>query len=422
MTVDRTRSIQNHQRRTRRFCAGVGGWTSLLLCLVVAASALTGCGSKAATRTDTTVHHATVAKSPQGKLTPAAETAAAPIAEPDAIVARVGASTLTQKALQHLVGLEVLTEPPTSQVALIPPDFSACVAKLEASATASFSPSGGSSADYLPACAEQYEELRSEALKQWIVGEWVIHGADEVGAGVSEREVLATAQQLARETSPSFARLAASVKTKQDTLRQVRVSLANASIRAKIRAGTKITPADVSAYYRAHKLQFKISQTRDLEILRTKTKAEAERAKREIAHGRSFESLAKASSLPQPVYSHDGFVHGLKPGTYHETAINQAIFGAHPNMLGGPVKIYLGWYVFKVKAIHWGHQQSLGEVAKTIEQTLPRLREKQDLAGFIKRWRAKWRSRTSCSPGYVVEKCREAVPAKGAPEDLYTLA
>jgi hypothetical protein len=414
VTVHRNRSIHG---------------ASLLLCTAVATCALAGCGGKAATTAGVDTHREPVAEASKGKLSPAAVTAAAAIERPGAVVARVGSHTLTQGALQQLVGAEVAAQIPQTQVAFVPPLFTACVAKVESNATATFDSASGSGSPsyYKQACKQRYAELRTQALKQWIVNEWVAHGADEAGVPINDREVLAAYKRGVLEASPSVAQfekeLPASGRTKQGILRQIRASLANARIRAKIHEESKIGPADVRAYYLAHKAHYYVAQSRDLKIFRTRTRAEAERAKREIERGRSFASLAKASSLPQPIYSKAGSVHALKSGVYHESALNQAIFRAKPDVLSGPVKINLGWYVFEVKRIRHPYQRPFDAVAKTIEGTLPESREKQKLAAFIRRWRAKWRSQTSCSPGYVLDKCREFKPGKGTvPEDPYTFA
>jgi hypothetical protein len=44
------------------------------------------------------------------------------------------------------------------------------------------------------------------------------------------------------------------------------------------------------------------------------------------------------------------------------------------------------------------------------------------IAAFVSAWRAKWRPRTDCRPGYIVETCRQFKPAPGEPpEDPYSL-
>jgi hypothetical protein len=46
-------------------------------------------------------------------------------------------------------------------------------------------------------------------------------------------------------------------------------------------------------------------------------------------------------------------------------------------------------------------------IKKKASKLAPARTEQQVLAEFIKAWRAKWRAKTSCQPGYVVEKCRQ---------------
>jgi hypothetical protein len=87
------------------------------------------------------------------------------------------------------------------------------------------------------------------------------------------------------------------------------------------------------------------------------------------------------------------------------------------------VKIFLGWYLFEVKRIHWGRQRSFAEIKSSLAQTLPKRRTEHMLAAFTSRWRAKWVKKTDCASTYVVQKCRQFTPtAETPPEDPYTLA
>jgi hypothetical protein len=57
-----------------------------------------------------------------------------------------------------------------------------------------------------------------------------------------------------------------------------------------------------------------------------------------------------------------------------------------------------------------------------LARTLPETLYKEALVRFVKAWRARWRARTVCSPGFVVRNCREFKPVPGEPpEDAYTL-
>lgn len=54
----------------------------------------------------------------------------------------------------------------------------------------------------------------------------------------------------------------------------------------------------------------------------------------------------------------------------------------------------------------------------------PEATQQEIMARFIKGWRAKWRAKTNCKPGYVVQKCRQFKPSASVPaeqEDPYAL-
>ena len=394
---------------------------------LAAMACLAGCGGAS--------NGSTTTAAPGSSATEASATHAALVSPgPHAVVARVGARALTGAMLEHLIGVEIGTEPAQVRVHLVPPEFKECVARLEAKAKAQAANVIG--VDFRGECQKRYEEMRQETVKRWISGEWVIHGAEEAGVAVSDHAVHERYIQDIREGYKSYGEFAKYLEetdqTEADLLREIRTTLDGEHIREGIeRKAADLTSAGLLAYYREHPLRFKIPQRRDLYIVRTKTKAAAEKAKQEIAAGRSFASVVDATTLGQPVHSKHGFVRELKPGLYNEPEIDQAIFRAKPDVLtgpievfiGGPTRTFLGWYVFEVKRIHPGRQKSFAEVASSLRKQLPEQREKEMLVAFTTRWRAKWVKKTNCSAGYVMAKCSQYKPPKGAqPEDPYTLA
>ncbi|HEY3667902.1 MAG TPA: hypothetical protein VGL19_17995, partial [Polyangiaceae bacterium] len=217
-------------------------------------------------------------------------------------------------------------QPAQIRVRLVPPDFKACVAHLDAVAKQEaarelgegITPEGGSAKTR---CQKRYEKLLKETVKRWISGEWVVHGAEEAGVAATDRLVNEEYVKEIGEDYKSYAEyedyLRETKQTKDDMLRTIRVTLDGERIRSSIgRKAADVTPADLRRYYRIHPLQFKVPQRRDLFIVRLKTKAEAEKVKLAITRGRSFASVAKASTINQPLLSKDGFVHGLVPGFY----------------------------------------------------------------------------------------------------------
>jgi foldase protein PrsA len=378
---------------------------------------MAGCGGAA--------DHTTAAQHdppPGPKGSAAALTAAVRVQRPNAVVARVGTQTLTAAMLQHLVALEEVTEAPAAQTVLDPPSFKECVARMAASSHRV------AATNRKETCQKLYQRTREVAERRWISAQWSMRGAEEIGIHVSDRAVRARFEESLRAEHKSigeFAKsLAANGETEADVLEGMRVTSAQEQIRAAIeRRARAVPPGEVARYYKEHLATFAVPERRDLNIIRAKTRAAAEKIKREIASGRTFASEAKASRLTQPIFSFHGAVRGLKPGDYSQSSLDEAIFHAKRNALSGPVGISLGWYVFEVKAIHRGRQKPLAEVARAIRHLLPELREQHDLVAFTTRWHARWRPRTSCSPGYVVQRCKQYKPPHGAAEeDPYSVA
>ena len=179
-----------------------------------------------------------------------------------------------------------------------------------------------------------------------------------------------------------------------------------------------LTAAQVAAYYDAHRSQFGTPPRRALYIARARSEAEALKVKREIVSGRSFASVVKGLPLEQPIFTKDGFLADYEPNLYSEPPLNNAIYAAKPNVVAGPVRISLGYYVFEVKRLIPAVPEPFKQAQATIRAQLPNELYKQALRTFVARSRARWRSKTKCRAGYVVAKCA------GAPlgfEDPYTL-
>ncbi len=343
---------------------------------------------------------------------------AAHVSEPNAVVVRVAGHAITKAMYAHeLFRAERLSEGP-NPVALVPPDFDACVSRLKAANTVH----GASAADLKAVCAERYETVKARALDRLIVYRWVLGAAAEVGVSVDRKALEQEMRKAEHEPSPAALKkvLATTGRTKADLERQFEAQQLEEAIRAKLTSETAhVSEAQVAAYYRANRSRFGTPEGRDLLIARVGKLAEAEKIKREIAAGASFPDVVKKLPLQQPIYSNDALVVDYQSGMYHEPPLNDAIFAARPGVLSGPVRINLGYYVFEVTKIIPPVQKSLAQVRATIRGELPAERYQQALVGFLKRWRARWTARTDCSRGYVVQKCRQY----GSPteqEDLYT--
>jgi hypothetical protein len=418
------------RRRPLRLCspaiARLGEhWPRRAIVLLALALALSSCGGGGSH--GTTAHSSTSTSNAAATKTTVAEPPAPPVSEPNAVVARVGDQVITKAMFAHQLAIATRDEGPGS-VTPVPPAFSQCIARLKAASTASTA-SGPkpTAAELKSACHEEYLVLETRALDRLIVDDWTEGGAAELNVAVSESTITGLIEKYVHEHPPGalVKLLAERKRTLADLATQEKVQLLGEGIRKLITLKTSdITHAQVVSYYDHHKASFGVPERRVLEIARTSTREEALKVKREIASGESFASAVSKIHLQQPIYSTNGLVPAYASGMYAEPPLNNAIFAAKPNVLSGPVKIYLGYYVFEVKGILPAQQKTLAQSEAAIRSQLPGERYEQALVAFIKRWRVIWTAKTSCEPGYVVPKCKQFKPSAELPqpiEDPYTL-
>jgi foldase protein PrsA len=183
-------------------------------------------------------------------------------------------------------------------------------------------------------------------------------------------------------------------------------------IQEKITKSKKtVSEAEVAKYYNEHKSQYGQPERRDLRVVLTKGEAEAKKAKSEIESGKSFASVAKSKSIDPTSKNTGGELPGVVKGQ-EQKALSEAVFAAKQSTLSGPVKTPFGYYVFEVKAIHAPTQQGLAQVKSTIKQQLVAQGQQGALSKFVKEFQKKWKGRTECRAGYVVQDCKESKTPK----------
>jgi hypothetical protein len=389
-------------------------------CSLLVALAVGGCGGGGSSR-----HAVGSSGSAVGSSESVAASSIGPVSEPNAIVAWVGEQGITKAAFAKQFATEVRDEN-GNNIAPVPPDFTACIPYLrKLFARAGEKPTV---AVIKEECEKQYKTFLKQALEHLIAQKWIMEWAKQVGASVSNEQVDGEVKS-ALGSGPTRTKveqdLAESGRTVADFVLDTKVQALAEKIRGVLRSRTEhITQAQIARYYDEHKAHFGIPEELDLEIARAGTEAEALKVKREIASGESFASVVKKLPLEQPIFSKEGLVTSYQRGLYHQIPLNDAFFAAKPNVLGGPVKIELGYYDFEIKRIHPAQQKTLAEAKATIEQELPEVLYKQALFTFIKDMRAQSKAKTSCRAGYVVQMCSQFKPSKATPpetEDPYTM-
>jgi foldase protein PrsA len=292
----------------------------------------------------------------------------------------------------------------------VPPDYTACIAHLEATAP---KPAKGqakpTSAQLKSECEQQYKSLQQEVLGFLISSSWVLGEAESLGVKVSDSEVKKEFEKIKNEQFPKAAEfqkfLATSGQTVSDLLLRVKLNMLSSKIQQKIaKQKATVSKEEIKKYYEQHKSQYGTPEKRDVRIVLTKTEAQANEAKKEIESGKSFASVAKSKSIDPTSKNTGGELKGVVKGQ-EEKALDEAIFSAPKGKLGGPVKTPFGYYIYEVTSTTPGSSQSLAQSEAAIKQQLAATGQQSALSKFVKEFRSKWEAKTECASGYSVQDC-----------------
>jgi hypothetical protein len=351
-----------------------------------------------------------------------------------AVLARVGSQPITVAAVEHLMTLQAPAAPLPD-----PPSYAGCVANLRATAAAkSIATAAEQSEEQLKkSCGQTYQQLLYGALGSAIHNQWLIGEAAEESIDITPREVKQEFDQAKRSfaTPAEFESYRKSVKqTVPGMLYDVKLGKLSQAISKNIeRKEHPPSSGEVAAYYGSHRSQYTIPKGRAVRILRTINQLTAQKAKQELQSGKSFAEVVKGlSRIAQPLTAKNGEIADLTPTRFGEKSLNDAIFSAKLHQLSGPVNVTArhktiasesgsGSYVFEVTRRIPARQIPLSQVRQVIAKQLGEAQRLQTLGSFIAAFRAKWRARTDCQPGYLVSYCRQYQAKAGAVEDPYSL-
>jgi foldase protein PrsA len=258
-----------------------------------------------------------------------------------------------------------------------------------------------------PSGATARKALREQALDFLISSDWLLGQAAAEGLTLSETQVQ---HQLALQRSTSFPGgqtemeefLKSTVRTRSDLLLQARAELAATMLRQAVTSRQPpIAAAQVARFYAHNRQLYTIPERRTIEFTNRKSLAAALAVKHEIAAGRPLASLGVRMTIPLSPLSYS-----LKLGP--DATLARAVHFARLGVLTGPVLTnHIDHYVFEVKSITPARLQPLSQVRDSIVRRLAAASKRKALAAFVATWRRQWMARTTCSSGYVVQKCRQ---------------
>jgi foldase protein PrsA len=333
---------------------------------------------------------------------------------PGNAVVQVDGTPITKTTFNHWLGVAAASTaatPGAKPVLPEPPNYTACIAHLKQTAP---KPVKGvpapTEAQLKSQCETQYKALQQEVLGFLISSSWVLAEASHLGVNVSDKEVKKRFEQIKSSQFPKTAEfqkfLQSSGQSVSDLLLRVKLNLLSQKIQQKIvKTKGQVTHAQIVTYYNSNLSHFGVPAKRSINIILSKTEADAKKAKQEVESGKSFASVASRVSIDPLTKRNHGFLPEVVKGQ-EDKSLDAAVFAAQKGVLVGPVKSPFGYYIFEVKTITPATQQSLKQAEASIKQQLTATHQQTALSTFVKEFKKRWQGKTECRAGYLVPDCK----------------
>jgi foldase protein PrsA len=259
----------------------------------------------------------------------------------------------------------------------------------------------------------QYEQIKQGAMNDLLDRVWIEGEAKDLGVTATPDEVSKLRQQTVSQNFRSKAEFEQFLKqshfTAQDIRARIKLQILSNKIQQQVLEGVPaVTPSEISEFYNEAKAQFVQPATRDVRLILNKDQAKVEAAKSALegdSSDASWQKIAAQYSTDASSKANGGLRPSLSNGLL-EQPLNDKVFAAGKGEIVGPVKTPLGYYVFEVVKTTPGRTVPLNRSTKTqIQSQLSQQRQQDAFSQFVNSFGSKWRARTFCASGYVIDRC-----------------
>ena len=321
-------------------------------------------------------------------------------------VATVAGNPITLDAWKHwmvIVAKFTAAQNPGEPVVVAndPPNFTSCVNTIKP-----YESKTTSTKQLRSVCNQLSQSYSSQVMGFLITSYWYQAEAARQHIKISDSQLQREFNKELKAAFPTQAQLQAFLsqtsQTEQDLLFRFRVQDVQSKLLAK--HNTTVTQAQINNYYAGHKSQFGTPQTRDIRIVLTNSKSQAQAAQSALKSGKSWDAVAKQYSIDSSTKNKGGLLSNVTQGS-QDTALDTAAFAAPTNKLEGPVQGQFGYYVFEVTKVTAGTQQSLAQATPLIRQTLTTQLQNSAQSAVENAAKKHWKSQTQCRSSYAMSDC-----------------
>ncbi len=334
---------------------------------------------------------------------------------PDNSVAKIKNELITKDRFNSVMRIYVTQSQPGAKGSPVlpdPPEFTKCVANKRKTA-----PKKTTNKQLKEQCETEWDTAKEQIMTTLIQQKWYALEAEERDIKISDAEVKQRFLPLKEQTFPKKGAyeqfLKNSGQSEQDLLNLVRNNMYQEKVREEVTKPGKITAQDISEYYEKNEERFVQPASRDLRVVFTEKKSDAQAAAGALKSGDSWKSVVNEYSEDNASKQSGGKFPGVTKGQF-EPALDKAVFGADKGEIVGPVKTQFGYYVFEVDKENAEKKQTLKEAESTIKQAIQSEEQQKKFDEFQKEFEEKWRGKTKCAELYAISLCKNG-PKKEEP-------
>lgn len=253
-----------------------------------------------------------------------------------------------------------------------------------------------------------YAKIRDEIVQVLVErAEFEQKAKSDLGIQITDKQVEARRAQIVKEnfggSEQKYEQELAREHLSDAAVRhQIRTQLIQEAITRKVTANVAVDDAAIARYYRSHRSQFRRPESRDVRHILVKTKAEAERIERQLAHGADFAALARKYSLDTGTKSLGGrFQGGIQRGRT-VPAFDKVAFSLRTNEISAPVHSPYGWHVIQaLTPVIPAGTTPLSQVRATIKQQLLQQKDQAALTKWAADVKKEFASKVAYAAGYA---------------------
>jgi parvulin-like peptidyl-prolyl isomerase len=261
--------------------------------------------------------------------------------------------------------------------------------------------------------SDQYDQLKQGAMNSLLDQVWIQGEAADLGIVATADDVTGLLQSTKKQSFRSQAEFEKFLKqshfTKADVRQRIRLQFLSNKIQQQVLGDVpNVTSSEITDFYNAGKSQFEQPETRDVRVVINTDKAKVDQAQAALeadSSDASWKKVAAKYSTDPSSKSNGGLRPSITDGLLPDP-VNDAVFNASKGEIGGPLKAPDGYYLFEVEKITAAKTLPLNRQTRAqIRSQLTQQRQQDSFNQFVNNFGSKWRARTFCAAGFVIDRC-----------------